>query len=300
MNARVRGTKQRPHFGHRAGADCPFASYLEKAATRIVAESYNRLVEGNEPFILELTGPVYCYKFQDLFGQPCDTRRQYADQHDILSYYGEAVLNTSEENWWLDLTPLQDTLPPLSIVVSYQDPHKGKGRDYGERRVIEFLLRSEDELEELKLGRFGGVGIQLHNLKREPRAATDGECTCKFCRFTLAIVFESGKCYFETSSLESLAQKLREQRRRTKYYAIVPTGDNHWSTITHALCQLREEGRDVRHCLLCESYARKYPTPSGKSGFCLAKQRYCEPNEGATCPQFVLGAEFQQRSDLVK
>lgn len=294
MNARVRGTKQRPHFGHRAGADCPFASYVEKAATRIVADSYNRLVESGEVFLLTLTGPKYCYKFQDVLGRPCDTGRRYSDQHDIRKFYGEATLNSMTDEWFLELSPMQDHLPPLSIVVSYQDPHKGKGRDFGDKRVIEILLRSEDELEELKHGRFGGVGVQFHNLKREPIAATDDECACKFTRFTLAIVYESGKCFFETNALESLAQKLRQQQRKTKLYTLVPAGESHWATMTHALRQLRDEGRDVRHCLLCESYARKLPTPSGKSGYCLAKERFAESNEGATCPQFVLGTQFQR------
>lgn len=296
MNARVRGSKQRPHFGHRAGADCPFASYVEKAAMKFIADSFNRLVESQEPFFLSLTGPTYCYKFEDLFGRPCDTGHRFSDQHNILEFYGPGTINEQDDNCLLELSPLQEYVPPLAIAVSYQDPHKGKGRHFGDKRVIEILVTQEDDLEELKNGRFANVGVQFHNLKREPKAATDDQCVCKFAQFTLTIVYESGKCYFETNSLEALAQKLRQQPK-TKYFVLLPAGVSIWATITHALQQLRDEGREVRHCLLCKSYSRKYPSSKGRTGYCMAKRRFAESNEGATCPQFTLGSEFQRNHE---
>jgi hypothetical protein len=260
---------------------------MEKTAIKLLSDVYNELVEEGASFPIWMTGPTYCYKFVDLLGGPCDLHRPYRVEHDILSFYGKGTVISTSGAEFLELTPLQDNVPPLSFTVSYQDPHMGKGRTFEDRRIIEFLISDEGELSDLRQGHFANIRTQFHNLKRAPRAASEQECVCSLTQHTLALVYESGKCYFETNSLEALALKLRQQRAKTLCYVILPVSENHWATTTEALRLLRQEGRDVRHCLLCESYARKYPSPKGRSGFCRLKNRYCESNEGASCPQFV-------------
>lgn len=295
---KVNGTVLSPHFAHRQGASCSPETYLHRLGKEVFAEVYTKCLETGDPFEIELSHPLVCRRFEGFVGSACVMKdRRHIKTHDLTPLYNQVQIEKRDGQFIPDLLLTSDAAPSRRIYVEIAVTHfLSKKKEHSGEKVIEIPLESEDDLERIRSRKLTPRTARFVNFATESQSLVDADCTCASLPGYAFIVYDSGKCVLDKSTIDGLASKRQKNSNCIKYFRIL---DNHrlstqeglpppGPTFRQAVVQAHKDGFAFRNCYLCKYQGDNYAGDPERPVFCKTHKKACGSNEAVNCDRYRL------------
>jgi hypothetical protein len=293
--AKVHGSKRRPHFAHRPGAECHPEPYLHRLGKQVFSDVFNHCLASGEPFEIELRHPVVCRRFEACFGSACVQKRVHTKTYDLTSYYSRVVTEQRDGQFVPDLLLTSESNPKSKVYVEIAVTHfLSEEKEHSGERIIEIPLESEDNLEAIRSRRLTEDNARFRNFTTDSQSLVDTECQCATRPCYAFFVYDSGKCVLDKSTLAALVSKRHRLGDKIQYFRIVDCRDERLfdylpsagKLFREAVEQSRQDGFPLKNCYLCRYHGNSFAGNSEKPIYCKCFKTTCNSNEAVTCEAF--------------
>ncbi len=296
--AKVNGTIRRPHFSHKADAECSGESYLHRLAKLAFIQTYRECLASGVPFEIELDRKVTCGRYERLLGENrhCATDRVVFD---LTRFYSDVRLETRSDEFVPDVSLHRGSRPDDVIFIEIAVSHfLSERKEKSGHRIIEIPIRSEEDIGPILQRRISPeVARFLGFAPREQRVA-ESECVCGPRQVLVFHVLKTGRVRLRKSTFGSVDYLLRRLiRDEVLHTALVAVPDEEidseilrgilraeifWKQVRLAF----EQGVAIRNCYLCRYHAENRFGEPGKPIFCKTYRKACGSNEAVECDRY--------------
>lgn len=293
--AKVRGSIRQPHFAHYPGAVCRPETYLHRLGKLVFAEEYRRCLAEDTPYEIELQHPRICRKFEDVLGNSCFMKEHEKKAYDLTKYFDQVKLEQRDGEFIPDLLLFNQDRPAQRMYVEIAVTHfLSEKKSTSSERIIEIPLDNEDDLQRIKKRRLTREDARFVNFNTDSELLTDSDCYCTDKKAFAFIVYKSGKCVLEESTLDVVTSKRRRLRDSIEYFRIAQVSDRHHDgrhrskglIFREAVLEADAEGFELRNCYLCVYQADNFSGEKGLPVFCKCFKKSCSSNEAVSCSAF--------------
>lgn len=296
--ARVHGSKRSPHFAHHPGTACSPETYLHRLGKEVFAQVFKECVATGTPFEIELQHPLVCRRFEESMGSPCVLGRFCPKVYDLTKYCRHVKTEERDGAFVPDLLLTSSSNPKNRIYIEIAVTHVlSETKESSDHKIIEIQLATENDVEVIRSRRLTQQNARFVNFSIETQAIGDSECQSANQQAFALIIYDSGKCFLETSTLRELALKRTNLSERIKYFRITDhrgamCGSEYpfspGGVFRDAIEQAFLEGVSLKNCYLCRYHALTSINNPSFTVFCKCFGQKCSTNEAVSCSAFRL------------
>jgi hypothetical protein len=294
--AKTRGEKREKHFAHKNRLSCNEETYLHRLAKMTFYRTYLDCLENNEKFLIDLTYTKVCRKYEQIVGHSCN-RGSLSKTHDLTIFYDSINLETRDDSFIPDLLLYNSKNADQKLYIEIAVTHfLSDEKILSENRIIEIPIETEDDIAKILSKRLTESDVSFINFDRPSGSVTDAECTCAQKKYYYFIIYDSGKCIVDDTTIREIESKIRKVSSAAKYIKLRYFSDSDhidrgW-LFKDFVEEARKSGFPLKNCLLCRMAGPNFNTFSDDKIFCKKKRVGCNSNAAADCKNFWLGEEY--------
>ena len=294
--AKTRGEKKEKHFAHKNRLSCNEETYLHRLAKMTFYRTYLNCLENNEQFFIDLTYAKVCRKHEQIVGHSCNLGSM-SKTHDLTIYYDSIKLETRDDCFIPDLLLYNSKNPDQNLYVEIAVTHfLSDEKTHSGKRIIEIPIETEDDIAKIHSKRLAERDASFINFDRPSGSVTDAECICAHKKYYFFIIYESGKCIMDDTTIREIEAKILNVNSTVKYIKtrFIPNSEyvDRGELFKSFVEEAHKRGFPVKNCLLCRMAGPNYNSFSDDKIFCKKKRMGCNSNAAADCTNFWLGEEY--------
>lgn len=291
--AKVRGSIRQPHFAHHPGSDCQPETYLHKLGKQVFADEFLACLQTGEPFDIVVEHPKICRRFEEHLGSPCILNRSEEKVYDLTNYYNDVRLEKRDGEFIPDLLLTSKEFPDRKLYVKIAVTHflsEKKSRSF--EKIIEIPISSEEDLKKIRSRRLTGSEARFLNFTTPSEIQVDADCKCANKRAFAFIVFNSGKCFLEDSTLCDVASKSRPNQNSIENFRVIVADEDRYRpqsasfVFQEAVEHAADEGFPIKNCYLCtfqgDNFVKGQKTPI----YCKRFKKKCKSDAAVNCDAY--------------
>ena len=284
---KVNGALREPHFAHHPGTICSPETYLHRLGKQVFAEVYGECLATGKSFEIELRYSLICRRFESLAGSPCFTNRYHAKTHDLTAHFNQIRLEKRDGEFVPDLLLTSDTNPQRRIYVEIAVTHfMSERKEKSGERVIEIPLETEESLDRIKSRKLTPDTARFVNFVSESQSLVDSECNCAELPGYAFIVYDSGRCVLDKSTISDLASKRQKHSDKIRYFRFFDLRDRLFAEYFFSPGMLFREAVEQAHK---DGYqGDNYAGDPERPIFCRCFKKTCGSNAAVECEAFRL------------
>ncbi|MDG5467268.1 competence protein CoiA family protein [Deltaproteobacteria bacterium IMCC39524] len=242
------GQKNIKHFAHVSGEGCGGETYLHRLGKRVFIETYTNCIKAKKPFIVALETNFECTHYQDFLGYPC--RYSQVEEYDLTRYFDKV----EEEMWHDGFRPdvlLSSSTTGDALYIEIAVFHKSSEEKIGSgRRIIEYLLETEDDVPILKKTSLtdSTPGVEILNFNPKPKLGDLCKGSCEHT-FNYFVVDRKGRASIISSTPANLVRDVTGEA--VVYSAPCRERDNTHLEFKSFLIAAINDGVQLRNCIVC-------------------------------------------------
>lgn len=296
LTAKTKGEKREKHFAHKNRLSCNEETYLHRLAKMTFYRTYLNCLENNESFFIDLTYTKTCRKHEQIVGHSCNLGSM-SKTHDLTVYYDSIKLEPRDDGFIPDLLLYNSIKPDQKLYIEIAVTHFLSDEKFlSDKRIIEIPIESEDDIVKICSKRLTERDASFINFDRPSGSVTDAECTCSQTKYYFFIIYESGKCIMDDSTIRDIEAKIRKVSSAAKYIKFRYLPDSQYvdrgELFKDFIEEARKRGFPVKNCLLCRMAGPNFNSYSDDKIFCKKNRVACNSNAAADCKNFWLGEEY--------
>jgi hypothetical protein len=261
---------------------------LNKISMKAIQSAYIEALNKKTPFRIFLTRPALC--------NACDSGtchvKEESYSEDITQYFGQIkeVHHPEENHTSLVLESEKGQKVFLEMRAAFRSMKNCDKRIKDGEKIVEFDIKSEEDLRFLKHGWKCQEKTNLHNFKPKPSIQNLGKLCVK--KVNCFKIYKSGKAW---AGLETLYEFQRLQST-SGFYIKLMENDGYEFFIQEVESAFLQ-GHAVKNCYLCRYHAgANYSYESDGAIFCKFLKYKCGSNQAAECDYYkpdakVIGTE---------
>jgi len=295
--AKLKGMDRQPHFAHHPGATCSSETYLHRLGKQVFAEVFNNCRERSEPFWMELEHRLVCRKYEEWLGSSCLLDGVKVKLYDLTAIFDELRVERRTDSFVPDVLLVNRARPELRIFIEIAVTHfLSEKKERSSERIIEIPIESEKDLDVIRSRKLTAKVAQFLNFVTESEAVTDSDCQCSSEKTHAFIVYKSGKCCLEESTLTGLLSIRQKYASQISYFRLVGMRDydsrfnfgSRSSLFRQSVAQARADGFLLKNCYLCKYHGNSHQGDPQKPIYCKCFKKTCNSNEAVECNAFRL------------
>jgi hypothetical protein len=297
--AKTRGEKREKHFAHKNRLSCNEETYLHRLGKMTFYRTYLNCLENNEEFFIELTYTKVCRKHEQFIGHSCNLG-SLSKTHDLTVYYDSIKLETRDDSFIPDLLLYNSKKPEQKLYIEIAVTHfLSDEKILSDKRIIEIPIETEADIAKIQAKKLTEKDASFINFDRPSGSVTDAECACAQKKYYFFIIYDSGKCIMDDTTVREIEMKIRKVKNSAKYIRLryisdqyVDRGDLFKDFVEEAY----KRGFRVKNCLLCRMAGPNFNSFSDDKIFCKKKREGCNSNAGADCKNFWLREDYDKKN----
>jgi len=287
--AKTKGVHREKHFAHKvATPTCSNESYLHKLAKQVFLDEYRACLAENQPYLIDLTHPKTCSKYQTLLGHTCQLGT-ITKSYDLTNYYDHIALEQRDGSFIPDLLLSSSADSSQKLYVEIAVTHfLSQAKQASSDRIIEIPIENEDDIEKLRRRHLTEAEASFLNFNRWSAPVPDADCTCAFRPYYCFLIYESGKSILMEGTLTELAAQYRRRASTVQYARLreVSFDYDRGYTFIELVEEAHARGFPVRNCFLCRYAGDNWSLDATMPIFCKYLRKTCSSNEAATCKSY--------------
>ena len=288
--AKVHGAIRQPHFAHHPGSDCQPETYLHKLGKQVFADEFLASLKAGEPFEIVVQHPKICRRFEEHLNSPCIMSGTEEKTYDLTNYYNEVRLEKPDGEFIPDLLLFHRKYPDRKLYIEIAVTHflsDKKSRSC--EKIIEIPISNEEDLNKIRSRRLTAKEARFLNFTTPSELPNDADCKCATKRAFGFMVFRSGKCFIEDSTLSDVASKSRPNQDLIEYFRVVVADEERYRpqsasfVFREAVEHAAEEGFPIKNCYLCEFQGDNFVKGQKTPIYCKRFKKKCKSDAAAAC-----------------
>ncbi len=300
------GRVRKHHFKHKADrpADCLHETYLHQLAKKVLFEAISDAMVAGHQFPLIRSRDIVCDHFAEPHGITC-TNQQTPFPEDIASRFDRIGIEKGVNGYVADILLSSIATGETMLLEIAVTHHCDDAKIASGLAIVEIMIRTEDQIEQLKRGLDGTSGsVRYHNAT--PLSPIRQNCTAPCGASGLALLlFRNGKAWYSEVPLGA-DEDITSDPHLATYEVVDPKighGDRDWSTIKAYLGefiiqQAYDSGQRVKSCILCQHNGGR---ANDNDVYCIAKERNMWMSSSATtCDAYFPPSTSDDARELLK
>ncbi|MFH7241618.1 MAG: competence protein CoiA family protein [Spirulina sp.] len=283
------GKIKQKHFAHKNICDCSFETYLHLLAKEIFLIEYNKCLDNNIPFYVEVLVETYCDANKEDFNLTCELGSK-SQKYDITKKYKKIQKEVEVDGFIPDLllsTPDNKEKLFIEIFVTHKSTENKIKSGFN---IIEIQIKSEDDIDLLRsrvLSEQENINFYGFNIK-PVRTVCAGDLGCPHKK-RIFNVFENGKSICITHGLPGVSTFLKRITQTNIIYYEIIDFDYYWDGEDYVkkVIEVYGKGIPIRNCYLCRYQGDNHRWDNeGKPIFCRFLKIRCNSNQASECQYF--------------
>ncbi len=295
--AKTKGEKREKHFAHKVRVICNEETYLHRLAKLTFCQIYQHCLENNEAYLIELSYPKVCGKFNHIIGHRCNlgTVRK---THDLTQYYDAVKLEKRDDTFIPDVLIYSSKDPNQKIYIEIAVTHfLSEEKQQSDNRIIEIPIEAESDIETIRTRELSEENASFVNFDRQSAPVTDAECTCALQKFFYFFIYSSGKCFMDDATIREIETKRRKVANKLLYVKIHPSPASAFfdrgDLFREFVIEAHKRGFSIKNCLLCRFSGQNWDQLSEETIFCKKERQTCNSNAATDCRHFWLKPDVE-------
>jgi len=295
MVARVNGSVQAPHFGHKPNAECYRETYLHKTAKKVFETTYLNCLSQGKPFHISFLAPRVCERYKNLTRKTCDIGND-RHEHDLTDYFREVKVEKKDGKFIPDVSLHRSCKPDevvyIEIAVSSFLSEKKKASG---KKIIEIPIRTDADIEQIKKASISDKCARFIGFNPVISSVTDSECECIKEKYFAFYLFHTGECSIENSSLEFIRIRLEQFGDELAWKNLVVDQEGKENSFGYRQTQspdkvfidnvkiARKQEIPFKNCNFCQYHTKSYSKAEPGLVFCTLRETQCHSNYANNC-----------------
>lgn len=249
------GKERQKHFAHKKELNCSGETYLHNLAKLLFYQEYNKCLNENIPFFIELFQIRTCIGKLKEFGIRCSLKENLV-KHDLTEYYRKIELEKKDDKFRPDVMLLNNNEKDkiyIEIAVTHFSEDKKIESGF---RLIEISVNEENDLEPIRNHSLSSKHLNISFLnfikKEDIRDHCKNNCQNKFDFFT---VEHTGRCLLQNKNLSQISNYLKSPKFEIINWDISKTWNDPGSKYKYLVAKFYNIDQRVRNCFICRYHA---------------------------------------------
>ena len=291
--AKVKGSIRQPHFAHHSGANCQPETYLHKLGKQVFADEFSECLNTGKPFEIVIEHPRICRRFEEYLDSPCILKHSEEKTYDLTNYYNVVRMEERDGQFIPDLLLTSNENPDRKLYIEVAVTHfLSDKKSRSSEKIIEIPISTEEDLQKIRSHLLTPKEARFLNFTTPSELPVDADCRCANKRAFAFMVFRSGKCYLEDSTLSDVSSKSRPNQRSIDYFRVIVADEDRYLpqsagfVFQDAVKQAAEEGFPIKNCYLCQFQGDNFAGDKGKPVYCKRFKKKCSSDAAINCREF--------------
>lgn len=281
------GKIRQKHFAHKYVDNCSEETYLHRLVKTLFVQEYQKCLDSQIPFHLELDIDQICNTYESNLGITCELE-SIKKVFDLTKRYTSVFLETREGEFIPDILLSNDSGSKklfVEIAVTHSLTEKKANSSFN---IIEIQIESESDVDFIhqRLIKQSDPKVKLINFQIIPDIKN--QCPEQKCpnEMGLFVVYKSHKSIMIWESLTQVYSRLQNQKSSIIYYEICPQlkgycnfSDEYKQRVVNAHLKRIQ----IKNCFLCRYHGENWSFDEENSIFCKFLKIKCNSNHAAEC-----------------
>lgn len=297
--ARVNGTIQRPHFGHKSVIECNGETYLHRLAKKAFVETFQKCQREGVPFTIRFDAPRVCNRFKSLTKRVCDVGND-RHEYDLTQYYTDLRVEKRDGEFIPDVSLHSTDRPDDIVYIEIAVTHfLSEEKTRSGKRIIEIPVSDEDDIDRIRNASVDDEHATFKGFFPTINVIPDAECNCARENYFAFYVFRSGKAFLDHGSLRSLQNKINSMKSSLLWLHLTkerPHNDGYGyyneetpstlfvTNVNHAF----SKKVPFKNCYLCRYHGQSWDESTEHGVYCKTYRKSCNSNDANTCDRYRL------------